>query len=122
MTSFAPGPAKAGGLHRSQKSLPMGELKNLFIRFVEQHGYEVSAAIENVLDAAVLRVNRRDSSPCLSACSSGKHSASAISFDDDSGSNKSDNTIIGSDKEAADSFKIVNRKKQEGLPPVAHVK
>ncbi|GBP41486.1 hypothetical protein EVAR_24404_1 [Eumeta japonica] len=113
MSSFAPGPAKAGRLQRSQKALPMDELKNLFIQFLEQQGYEVPAEIENVLDLAVSRVNSRDSSPCLSVCSSGNRSASAISADDDSDSNKSDNTIIGSDKEAADSFKVVKRKSRK---------
>ncbi|GBP24885.1 hypothetical protein EVAR_14219_1 [Eumeta japonica] len=97
MTSFVPGPSKAGGLQSSQKSLPMGKLKNIFIRFLEQQEYEVLAAIENVLNAAVLRVNRRDSSPCLSACSSSSY------------------------KETADSFKIVKEKKQESHPPVAQV-
>ncbi|GBP87561.1 Nucleic-acid-binding protein from transposon X-element [Eumeta japonica] len=113
MSSFAPGPAKAGGLQRPQKVIPMGKLKNLFIQFLEQQGYEVPAEIENVLDLAISRVNSRDSSPRLSVCSSGKRSASAMSADDDSGSNKSDNTIIGSDKEAADSFKVVERKSRK---------
>ncbi|GBP52242.1 hypothetical protein EVAR_83103_1 [Eumeta japonica] len=65
---------------------------------------------ENVLNAAVSRVNSRDSSPCLSACSSSKRSSIAISSDDGSVSDKSDNTIKGSDKEAADSFKLIKRK------------
>ncbi|GBP70964.1 Nucleic-acid-binding protein from transposon X-element [Eumeta japonica] len=83
------------------------------LSFLVQQGYEVPAEIENALDLAVSRVNSRDSSLCLSACSSGKRSASAISSDDDLGANKLVNTIIGSDKEAADSFKIVKRKSRK---------
>ncbi|GBP88910.1 hypothetical protein EVAR_67381_1 [Eumeta japonica] len=61
----------------------------------------------------VTKANIRDSSPCMSVCSSGRRSSSAISSDDDPISDKSDNTIKGSDEEAADSFKLVKRKSRK---------
>ncbi|GBP26860.1 hypothetical protein EVAR_16440_1 [Eumeta japonica] len=103
------------GPPRSQKSLPTGELNILFIKFLKQQGYEdisYFSKIENVLDVAVSRVNSRDPSLCLSACTSGKRSSSAISSDDGSISDKSDSTIKGSGNKATDFFKLLKRSRK----------
>ncbi|GBP37297.1 Nucleic-acid-binding protein from transposon X-element [Eumeta japonica] len=49
----------------------------------------------------------------MSVCSGGKRSSSAISSDEEPISEKSDNTLKGSDEEAANSFKIVKRKSRK---------
>ncbi|GBP82208.1 RNA-directed DNA polymerase from mobile element jockey [Eumeta japonica] len=113
MANVAPGPAAAGGSQKSQMSLPMGELKALFITFLKQQGYEVPVEFNNFINAAVSKISSRDSSPCMSVCSGGKRSSSAISSDEEPISEKSDNTLKGSDEEAANSFKIVKRKSRK---------
>ncbi|GBP42659.1 hypothetical protein EVAR_87210_1 [Eumeta japonica] len=113
MANVARGPAAAGGSQKSKMSLPMGELKTLFIKFLKQQGYEVPDEFINIIDAAVNKISSRDSSSRMSVCSGGKCSSSAIYSDDEPISEKSDNTLKGSDEEAADSFKIVKRKSRK---------
>ncbi|GBP44860.1 Nucleic-acid-binding protein from transposon X-element [Eumeta japonica] len=93
-------------------SLPMGELKALFITSLKQQGYEVPVEFNNFINAAVSKISSRDSSPCMSVCG-GKRSSNAISSDEEPISEKSDNTLKGSDEEAANSFKIVKRKSRK---------
>ncbi|GBP66102.1 Nucleic-acid-binding protein from transposon X-element [Eumeta japonica] len=72
MANVAPRLAAAGGSQKSQMSLPMGELKALFITFLKQQGYEVPVEFNNFINAAVSKISSRDSSPYDEAANSFK--------------------------------------------------
>ncbi|GBP89461.1 Nucleic-acid-binding protein from transposon X-element [Eumeta japonica] len=112
MAATAPGTAKAGGTTASApKTLPLGELKIMFFKFLEQQGYALPSEVDSVLgvgssDSTIKNnVGGRGQSPCPSICSSGKRSSSALSSNEES--DNSDSTIKGSDD---DDFQIVKRK------------
>ncbi|GBP37382.1 hypothetical protein EVAR_22844_1 [Eumeta japonica] len=108
-------PAAGFQSHTTQayKKLPLGELKILFYKFLEQQGYALPSEVDSVLEleSSDSTINNNTSSsgqlPCPSICSSGKRSSSAISSDE--GSYNSNYTIKGSDNEESD-FQIVQRK------------
>ncbi|GBP81659.1 RNA-directed DNA polymerase from mobile element jockey [Eumeta japonica] len=114
MASIASGTAKAEGTTSASKTLPLGELKIIFFKFLEQQGYALPSEVDSVLGVGTsdsadnknkYNVGGRGQSPCLSVCSSGKRSSSAISSNE--GSDNSDSTVKGSDDE---DFQIVKRK------------
>ncbi|GBP06872.1 Nucleic-acid-binding protein from transposon X-element [Eumeta japonica] len=113
MAGAAPGTVTAGGTaSSSSKTLPLGELKILFFKFLERLGYALPSEADSVLglrssDSTNKNVNEdsRGQSPCPSLGSSGKRSSSALSSDE--GLDNSDSTIKGSDDEE---FQIIKRK------------
>ncbi|GBP90917.1 hypothetical protein EVAR_66261_1 [Eumeta japonica] len=111
MASVAPGPLAAGGAARSLQPLPIGELKSLFINFLEQHGYAVPQEANIILDNAVhcLSGSGRGPSPCPSVASNGKRSSSAISSDELS--SHSDGTVKGSDVEEGPFQTVIAKRK-----------
>ncbi|GBP36779.1 hypothetical protein EVAR_28120_1 [Eumeta japonica] len=116
MASVAPGPLAAGGAARSLQPLPIGELKSLFINFLEQHGYAVPQEANIILDNAVhcLSGSGRGPSPCPSVADR-KRSSSAISSDELS--SHSDGTVKGSDvEEGPFQTVIAKRKNRKGIP------
>ncbi|GBP51148.1 hypothetical protein EVAR_33899_1 [Eumeta japonica] len=77
MAATAPGTAKAGGTTASApKTLPLGELKIMFFKFLEQQGYALPSEVDSVLgvgssDSTIKNnVGGRGQSPCPSICSS----------------------------------------------------
>ncbi|GBP65912.1 hypothetical protein EVAR_89405_1 [Eumeta japonica] len=113
MAATAPGTATAGGTASSSKTLPLGELKIMFFKFLEQQGYALPSEVDSVLGLGSSdstnnnnkhNVGSRGQSPCPSVRSSAKRSSNALSSD--KGSDNSDSTIKGSDNEE---FQIVKR-------------
>ncbi|GBP26344.1 Nucleic-acid-binding protein from transposon X-element [Eumeta japonica] len=110
MASVAPGPPAARGAARPRQ-LPLGEIKSLFIKFLEQQGYAVPQEADDLLDD-VVSVNTRQNrsqSPCPSVASSGKRSSSAISSEE--GSDQSDTTIKGSDEDGRPFLSSTSKRK-----------
>ncbi|GBP67624.1 hypothetical protein EVAR_98679_1 [Eumeta japonica] len=81
MASVAPDPPTARGAARPRQLLPLGEIKSLFIKFLEQQGYAVPQEADDLLEDVVSNNSRqnRSQSPCPFVASSGKRSSSAIS-------------------------------------------
>ncbi|GBP22160.1 hypothetical protein EVAR_10670_1 [Eumeta japonica] len=114
VSTTAPGTAKAGGTASASKTLPLGELKIMFFKFLEQQGYALPSEVDSLLGVGSsdstninnkYNVGGRGQSPCPSVCSSGKRSLSVISSNE--GSDNSDSTVKGSDDE---DFQIVKGK------------
>ncbi|GBP82288.1 hypothetical protein EVAR_86642_1 [Eumeta japonica] len=76
MAATAPGTAKAGGTTSAPKTLPLGALKIMFFKFLEQQGYALPSEVDSVLGVGSSdstnknNVGGRGQSPCPSVCSS----------------------------------------------------
>ncbi|GBP67584.1 hypothetical protein EVAR_98638_1 [Eumeta japonica] len=110
MASVAPGPPAARRAARPRQLL-LGEIKSLFIKFLEQQGYAVPQEADDLLDDVVSNNTRqnRSQSPSPSIASSGKRSSSAISSEE--GSDQTDTTIKGSDDDERPFLSSISKRK-----------
>ncbi|GBP87079.1 hypothetical protein EVAR_99983_1 [Eumeta japonica] len=91
MATTAPGTAKAGGTASSSKTLPLGELKIMFFKFLEQQGYTLPSEEDGVLGLASLDSTNNNNK-------------------DNVGSDNSDSTTKASDDEEFQVVKTKNKR------------
>ncbi|GBP26338.1 hypothetical protein EVAR_95509_1 [Eumeta japonica] len=102
------GPSKGQG----PKSLPLQELKSLFLSFLVQQGIRCLSGSRCYIRRKRVHTNTRESSPGPSVCNS-KRVSNAFSSDD--AYDQSDGTVKGSDGKVEDSNFIQVRRKPQKL-------